>query len=318
MVFFLSLCAVQASSFAWNPVQIDSQEYISAREIADFYRFSRLSLLDADRAAFRSPTLSMQWEAQSPVLVINDTKFLVSAPCRKQDGQFYISRADLVKWIDPLLRPAHMAGAEAFDTVVIDAGHGGLDVGTRGPFDVEKNYALDLALRLRDELRQRGLRTVMTRQADVRLSKHLRGELASAVPGSIFVSLHFNANPSRSVHGIETYAMTPVGQRSSNDSQPGLEARLGFHGNLRENASLALAAAVHSQLLSRTGAVDRAVRRARFAVLKTSQRASILVEGGYLTNRAEAARIHQPDYRATLARAIADGILHYRRSLREK
>ena len=110
--------------------------------------------------------------------------------------------------------------------------------------------------------------------------------------------------------------MTPVGLRSSNDGRPGSEASLGFDGNLRENASLALAAAVHSQLLHRCGAADRGVRRARFAVLKDAERAGILVEGGYLSHLAESTRIHQPDYRARMARAIAEGILHYRSAVR--
>ena len=112
--------------------------------------------------------------------------------------------------------------------------------------------------------------------------------------------------------------MTPVGLRSSNDSRPGPEAAFGFDGNLRENASLALAAAVHSQILHRCGPSDRGVRRARFAVFKDAERAGILVEGGYLSNLAENTRIHMPDYRARMAGAIAEGILQYRNAIRKE
>ena len=110
----------------------------------------------------------------------------------------------------------------------------------------------------------------MTRETDVRVDKQIRGLLASEVPNSVLVSLHFNRDRTRSVRGLETYAMTPMGVKSSNDSRTTVEAGFGFQGNLRDNASLALAAAVHSQIIHRTGCEDRGVRRARFAVSRTA------------------------------------------------
>ena len=279
--------------------------------MAAFYRFDRHNE-EGWVTWFRSPTLAMRWEVDTQVLVVNDTKFILSSPVLKRDGDVLVSRTDLVKWIDPLLRPQHLGEAEDFDTVVIDPGHGGLDNGTRGRLGEEKAYALDLGLRLRDELVRRGLRVVMTRQTDVAVPKSMRGELATEVGRSVLVSLHFNQNQSADVSGLETYAMTPVGLPSSNDSRPGPEAAFGFDGNLRENASLALAAAVHSQILHRCGPADRGVRRARFAVLKDAERAGLLVEGGYLSNLAENTRIHMPEYRARMAGAIAEGIFQYR------
>ena len=305
----------EAAPFDWQPVVADGKEYVRAADVAAFYRFDRH--YDEGWATwFRSPTLSMRWEVETSVLTINDTRFLLSSPVVKRNGETLVSRTDLVKWIDPLLRPSHVRDAEDFDTVVVDPGHGGLDNGTRGRLGEEKTYALDLGLRLRDELTKRGLRVVMTRQTDVAVPKGLRGELATAVGRSVLVSLHFNQNASAAVHGLETYAMTPVSLPSSNDARPGAEAALGFDGNLRENASLALAAAVHSQILQRCGPADRGVRRARFAVLKDAERAGILVEGGYLSNPAENARIHMPEHRARLAAAIAEGVTHYRDAIR--
>jgi len=260
--------------------------------------------------------MAMRWETDTSVATLNDTKFILSTPVRRRDGQTLISRADLVKWIDPLLRPTHVREAEDFDTVIIDPGHGGLDIGTRGRLGEEKTYTLDLALRLRDELDRLRFRSVLTRHTDVAVPKGLRGELATEVGRSVLVSLHFNQNQSSSVHGLETYAMTPVGLRSSNDTRPGLEAALGFNGNLRENASLALAAAVHSQVLLHCQCGDRGIRRARFAVLKDSERAGLLLEGGYLSNLAENTRIHDPDYRRRIAAAVAKGITLYRQAIR--
>jgi len=302
--------------FPWTTTVAEGREYVRAADVAAFYRFDR-HYEDGWATWFRSPTLAMRWEVETSVLTVNDTKFILAFPVLKRDGDVLVSRTDLVKWIDPLLRPAHVREAEDFDTVVIDPGHGGLDNGTRGRLGEEKAYALDLGLRLRNELQRRGLRVVMTRQTDVAVAKGLRGELATAVGRSVLVSLHFNQNNSPAVHGLETYAMTPVGLRSSNDSRPGLEAGLGFNGNVRENASLSLAAAVHAQVLHRCGAADRGVRRARFAVLKDAERAGILVEGGYLSNLAENTRVHMPDYRARMASAIAEGVVQYREAVRK-
>jgi N-acetylmuramoyl-L-alanine amidase len=292
----------------------DGVEFVPASEVAVFYRFQSCEA-DGPARLFRSPTLTMRWEAESPMLTINDTKFLLATPCLRQGDEVLISRPDLVKWIDPLLRPSYLPAVEWFDTVVIDPGHGGLDIGTRGAFGDEKTYTLDLAQRLKAALRQRGLYVIMTRETDVRVDKQARGLLASEVSRSVLVSLHFNADRSRTVRGLETYAMTPMGMKSSNDQRAGADAGFGFLGNLRDSASLAMAAAVHSQIVHRTRCEDRGVRRARFAVLKESERAAILIEGGYLTHPVEGALINQPGYRNHLAGAIAEGILHYRRAI---
>ncbi len=311
------LPASPASPFVWNTTLANGQEYVRSAEVAAFYRFDR-HYESGWTTWFRSPTLAMGWEVDTSVLTINDTRFILSSPVLRRDGEVLVSRVDLVKWIDPLLRPTHVRETEDFDTVVVDPGHGGIDFGTRGRLGDEKEYALDLGLRLRDALVRRGVRVVMTRQTDTAVPKGVRGELATEVGRSVLVSLHFNQNNSPAVHGVETYAMTPVGLRSSNDARPGLEAALGFNGNRRENASLALAAAVQSQLLHRLGAADRGVRRARFAVLKDAARAGILVEGGYLSNPAENARVHLPEYRARMATAIAEGVMQYRDAVRAR
>jgi N-acetylmuramoyl-L-alanine amidase len=301
-------------SFEWTPVTIDDREYVKASDVALFYRFSSCEV-EETAASFRSPTMEMKWEVDGSLLTINETKFLLTTPCLKRAEDLLVARVDLVKWIDPLLRPAYLSKAEWFDTVVIDPGHGGLDNGTHGAFGDEKTYTLDLAGRLRSALQARGLKVVMTRETDVRVDKQIRGLLASEVPNSVLVSLHFNRDRRRSVRGLETYAMTPMGVKSSNDSRTTVEAGFGFQGNLRDKASLALAAAVHSQIIHRTGCEDRGVRRARFAVLKDSERAGILIEAGYLSHPEEGALINEPEYRTRLAIAIAEGVLHYRRAI---
>ncbi len=301
-------------SFAWHVTTLEGRDYLPARDVAAFYGFERYSR-ERWAGTFRGVAATMRWETESTFLFINDTKYLLAHPCVLSEGELHISRVDLVKWVDPLLRPEAIPTRRWFDTVVVDPGHGGLDNGTRSSLGDEKAYALDVALRLRDELVQRGLRVVMTREADERREKQERAHLANEVVNAVLVSLHFNQDPTHTVQGLETYAMTPRTLKSSNDTRPGPEAPFGYAGNIRENESLALTTAVHSSILDRCGSVDRGVRRARFAVLKDCELPGVLVEGGYLSHRAEAQRVHNPQFRAALARAIAEGVVRFREAL---
>jgi hypothetical protein len=149
-------------TLAWSPVLAEGREYVRAAEVAAFYHFDRVES-EGWTTHFRSPTMVMRWETESPYLTLNGTRIMMEWPCQRRGEDVLISRLDLVKCLDPLLRPAHIAGTEVFDTVVIDPGHGGLDNGTRGLLGEEKAYALNLGLRLRDALQKKGFRTVMTR-----------------------------------------------------------------------------------------------------------------------------------------------------------
>jgi N-acetylmuramoyl-L-alanine amidase len=75
------------------------------------------------------------------------------------------------------------------------------------------------------------------------------------------------------------------------------------------NRTFTFALALHRNLLQSTAAVDRGVRRARFmGVLRGQNRPAVLIEGGYLTNPAEAQSIAEPGYRSRLAGAVADAL----------
>jgi N-acetylmuramoyl-L-alanine amidase len=307
--------ATEQAEPSWTLVSHDGRDHILAREIAAFYRFDRFYLA-GPYVWFRSPTLVMRMEVESKTLFINDTKYVMSHACLRRGGDEMVSRVDLVKLIDPVLRPAYIESGATFDTVVIDPGHGGKDNGTRGLHGDEKTYTLDVGLRLRAELEKRGFNVAMTRDSDALPTKLQRADFASAFPSAILISLHFNQSRGP-VHGLETYAMTPQGEKSSNDLVAGEDAKFGYTGNLCESASLALATAVHAEVLRQCAPDDRGVRRARWAVLREAERPGILIEGGYISHPWEAARIHNPEYRAQMAAAIADGVANFTRAVGE-
>lgn len=298
---------------AWTLVKINGRDYVTAEDIRSFYKFSSVTR-SGKGVTFNSPKLVMRGSVGGSDIYINNVKFLMSLPMQEQGGKALISRIDLSKLIDPILRPSHIATAQLFDTVVIDPGHGGHDTGARGVYGLEKTYALDVGLRLARLLPTRGLKVKMTRTGDTYPTLPQRVRIANATPSSIFISLHFNHGQSQA-SGIETYALAPQGtSRSRKDQSSGDADR--YKGNTRDSENIALATAVHASLIYQLKAPDRGIMRDRWFVLKGIERPAILAELGFVSNPAECARIHSSDYRQRLAVAIATGIINYRNALR--
>jgi N-acetylmuramoyl-L-alanine amidase len=249
--------------------------------------------------------------------VINDCRFRLTQNVQHRSGEVLISRNDLCKLIDPILRPQHLTLPDgAIETVVIDPGHGGIDSGTKWKQGEEKFYTLDLAQRLRGELEKQGLKVLLTRDGDTNPARTNRAQLATDTPRSVLISLHFNNDrSSRLTNGIETYAMTPQWMPSTNDPRLLEDGKFSYIANEQDGAGLALATAVHANLVRRLQVEDRAVRRARFEVIRECRRPAILIEGGYLSNAGEATRIHAPEFRQSLAQAIAEGVQQFRTAL---
>lgn len=177
--------------------------------------------------------------------------------------------------------------SQTFNTVVVDAGHGGKDSGVsrrHGP--QEKVVALDVALRVDRKLRESQLKTVLTRSNDVFVPLDNRVALGNRQPNSIFVSIHFNDSRRRGVEGVETYYHSPY--------------------------AFNLATAIERNLSTLPGTVTRGVYPARFRVLRNARYPSVLVECGYLSNRSEARDAANAAYREKLADKIAEAIVDYR------
>jgi N-acetylmuramoyl-L-alanine amidase len=179
------------------------------------------------------------------------------------------------------------AHAADFNTVVIDAGHGGRDLGGQWGRVYEKHLALDTAVRLERHLKRMGYRTVMTRRGDYFLTLPQRCEIANRYRNAIFVSVHYNYTWKPEVSGLETFFFNNEGQKMTNQ--------------------------VHDRMVRYTRAFDRGEKFSRFYVIRNTKMPSILVEGGFVSNEAERKRMKTARYREALARAIADGIQRYDR-----
>ena len=177
--------------------------------------------------------------------------------------------------------------SHTFDTVVVDAGHGGKDSGAwrrYGP--PEKAVALDVALRVNEKLRESQLNTVLTRADDRFIPLDTRVDIGNAQKNSVFVSIHFNDSRRRGVEEVETYYHSPY--------------------------AYDLAQAIEQNLSTIPGTPYRGVHVARFRVLRNARYPSVLVECGYLSNRNDRRDAASPTYREQLADKIAEAIVDYR------
>jgi len=249
---------------------------------------------------------------------INGVKTWLSVPITLRGTNIYVTALDLRTLLDPVLIPTRNRPGQRVRTVALDAGHGGRDPG----FDVgdrqEKELNLLLAKKVKALLEKAGLKVVLTRSSDTYVEFDRRVETAKRARADLFVSLHYNAASNPEAKGVETYCITPAGVPSTNalPEEPGdTKAVL---GNLQNHRSVLLAYHVHKSLVARLSAEDRGVRRARFAVLRTTDMPAILVEGGFLTAADEARQIVTVEHRNKLAQAVTDGVLAYKRQVERR
>lgn len=196
--------------------------------------------------------------------------------------------------------------------VVIDAGHGGNDSGAIRDNVREKDLTLDVALRLERVVRASGLATKLTRATDETVSLASRAAMANDERDCVFVSIHFDEGKRATATGIGTFfAMrqavpAPLVASWFPFAQPLLS------GETSSFESQSLAELIQDSLVTRTQAVNRGTRAEQFYVIANVRHPAVLVEGGFLSNNEDLARLAREDYRQQLAVAIGEGLVRYR------
>ena len=306
------LIGVTADAGTLNAHRIAGGEYVAVSELAQFYGLGRNLSGSTERAEYRTPFGQLSFQTNSREIQMNGCEHWLNFPVFAARGQLWISSVDVLKDIDPVLREGRSKTSTLIRNIVIDPGHGGADRGTRGSSSVEKEMTLDVAKRLERVLEASGINAILTRTSDRTLSLEDRVDFAGGRHADLFVSVHFNSGGS--ADGIETYCLPPSGAGSTANPEDG-RSDGSSPGNRYDERNVWLAHCVQRSLVRSTSANDRGVRRARFYVLRYASSPAILIEAGFLTNRSEERRILNSEYRETLAKAIADGIITYKKSV---
>lgn len=217
-------------------------------------------------------------------------------------------------------------------TVVVDAGHGGNDPGAVGNGIKESSYTLEIAKLLGKRLEKEGFKVIYTRESDKKLSLEDRTTLANERKADIFISIHINSNPNKSVSGLETYYLdvarsdaaalvaareNAVDVKDTSDLQFILSdlTRNSKRDESRELAGVVLQSTMNRLQKSGFSVKSNGVRSAPFFVLLGARMPAFLVEVGYLSNAKDAESLKNRKYREKLADGIAEGLIEYRKKI---
>lgn len=173
--------------------------------------------------------------------------------------------------------------------IVVDAGHGGEDVGCVEGGVAEKDVNLQIALLVKSALEEKGYRVMMPRATDEYLEKEERVELANSYQADAYVSIHQNTyeGTDKSISGIETW----------------------YDGSDDTRDSSRLARLIHKAAIASTEAVERELLEcADFCVTGKTLMPACLIETGFLSNPQERALLSTTEYQEKIARGICNGI----------
>jgi N-acetylmuramoyl-L-alanine amidase len=313
ILLMLFATALRAADFAWKLERFEGRDYVTLQQIVEFYGFTT-PLAPVDNVVnLESDKEQLQITLNSREVEINGVKHWLAFPVLAMDGKILLSRLDLGKTIEPSLRPEFIQGMQPVKTVVLDPGHGAVDKGAVSRFGFEKDFALDVCMRVRRLLQDRGYRVEMTRSTDVLIPLEERPMVANVTPDSIFVSVHFNSSSQNGqASGFEVFSVTPRGAPSTAAEALSLGDLRNEPGNATDVQSGALATCVYYSLLGNIPQADRGLKNARFAVLRLATVPAILIEGGFLSNNTDSSLVASAAWRTKLAEAIADGIDNYK------
>jgi N-acetylmuramoyl-L-alanine amidase len=218
--------------------------------------------------------------------------------------------------------------------IAIDAGHGGEDPGARGPSGTyEKVVVLEIAKKLRDLInRERGMRAVLIREDDYYIRLRNRIARAREHKADLFISIHADAFHDPRVRGSSVYVLSQRGasseaarwlaeQENASDLIGGVslvdkdDTLASVLLDLSQTASLEASIDVADRVLGGLKSLGkvhkRTVQSAGFAVLKSPDIPSILIETAYISNPTEEKRLRDPAYQNHLAGAILKGLHGY-------
>jgi N-acetylmuramoyl-L-alanine amidase len=225
---------------------------------------------------------------------------------------------------------------EPVKVIVIDPGHGGKDVGCQGNNLMEKQIALDLALKIGNKLKiiHPEIEVRYTRTEDMFIPLHKRVEMANDPEVDLFISLHCNALHDESAHGFETYVMglhtseenLEIAKRENSVIQ--LEDLSAYESGLdpysteghimvsmmQQNnleKSIRLADFTQESIAELTKLRNRGVKQAGFVVLRKVVVPSILVEAGFVTNENDAKFLKSNSQKEKIANSITSGITKF-------
>ena len=336
IIFLFSGCSTTPTGESFTTYSINGINYISLVNLCN----AKGITWDYDTFA---RTVSLSTGAHKIGLLVGDTMVLVDGkaenltyPTDLYQGMVVVPYSFKEQVIDGLLKGRTVISRPAYKEliikkVIIDAGHGGEDPGAIGRTGLrEKEVNLDIAKRLAQILRQEGVEVVMTRSSDRFVSLQARVSMSNNSKADLFISIHSNANRTRSMNGFEVYYVAPSindpkRAQSSARSVPIEIEHFEMTGNSLslkavvwdmihtsdQAESVRLARSICKSMDDNSDSRIIGIKGARYAVLKGTRMPAVLVETGFVSNREEEKLLKNSYYRQKVAENIAKGILDF-------
>lgn len=239
-----------------------------------------------------------------------------------------LTKASQAGPVDGALRtkflPARKSALPLKKVVVVDAGHGGKDVGAVGSKGYEKDINLAAAQALKDKLEKTGrYKVVMTRNSDVYIPLETRVRIAQRANADLFISLHSDSGPDTSLKGASVYTLSDKASRRStkfvSKDDWFMKASLTGDQGVRDilfdltqratrNRSAVFAQTLLSHIEDEAPLLRRSHRDAGLVVLLAPDVPAVLLEMGFVNNPEDEARLRDPRSRARLMDSVADAI----------
>ena len=241
--------------------------------------------------------------------------------------------AEAVEKTTTAARPTSSKSGPRKIVVAIDPGHGGIDPGAIGAGGgYEKTITLMAAQQLKQKLEATGrYRAVLTRTRDTSLVLRQRIEIARHAPADIFISLHADSIRDRDIRGLSVYTLSEkasdaeaealaerenkadliIGMDLTKESQEVRNILIDLAQRESMNLAARLATSLIDELKREVTLLRNAHRFAGFAVLKSPDIPSVLIEMGYLSNRVDQSSLLKEGYRGKLMSAVVRGLDRY-------
>ena len=212
--------------------------------------------------------------------------------------------------------------------IILDAGHGGRDIGASNKRVREKDLTLSMTLKLKEILKKMGYRVLMTHAKDKTMRLKERTDYANRYKGNIFISLHVNAAPKKRTPNVRYEGVTVfylstkntkrVRNRRTHYRSKKLYSKRACRQMISQwkyKHSQSLARKVRQNILKnlrrRYTVNDKGIKRKGFWVLLGTTMPSILVETGYISHKKEVKKLQDKNYQRVLVEGVAKGVNSY-------
>lgn len=264
----------------------------------------------------------------------------------QKDGNYFLPVTFLMNVLPQILsnrislKDGNIIAANPIDnrlrTIVLDPGHGGKDPGAIG--NSKTNFEKELTLLIVKKLKKKiednmNVKVLLTRDKDEFVSLQQRTQFANSNAANLFISIHCNAHRNEEVDGIEVYylstaktdearAVEALENKVVYDYEGGEEAVQKYDDlafiladmaqseHLEESYQLGMK--LQNNLVGDTGSNNRGVKQANFYVLRGAFMPAVLVEVGFLSNKAEEKKLIKPSYQDKLVESLFQGIQDFK------